>query len=307
MAPPNNAMKTCPLCASSHFADHHFGLLRCIGCGLIMDRRAFAPQLDRALNEEAFGDQYEPQRSFWVRWFETVKSRRYLANLRRAGVTQGRLLEIGVGSGSFLDAARKAGFEPMGCDLSRSLATRVTQRTGIPVHCGDLAALPRHAFDIVCMHHVLEHVSDPVGFLQIARERLTPGGTLHVTVPNVSCWEAKFPGWNCYAYYHLTYFDATTLRRALESARFVVVRIGSHESFSAWFLTLVRTAAGIRSSEAPSTLATNPSRKSHWRFFFEHPYRLAMVGSGLLIWPLRWLQERFGHGDELLAVARSEE
>lgn len=306
MVHQNIAMKTCPLCASSRFVAHRFSLLRCVGCGLIIDRRAFAPHLDRVLNEEAFGDQYEPQRSLWVRWFDAVKNRRYLANLRRAGVTKGRLLEIGVGSGNFLDAARKAGFEPMGCDLSQSLATRVTQRTGIPVHCGDLAALPRHAFDVVCMHHVLEHVSDPAGFLRLARERLAPGGILHVTVPNVSCWEARFPGWNCYEYYHLIYFSTATLRRALESARFMVVRIGSHESFSAWFLTLVRTAAGIRSTEAPATVAARSGRAPHWRSFFEHPYRLSMVGIGLLTWPLRWLQGRLGHGDELLAVARSE-
>lgn len=77
------------------------------------------------INEGAFGDGYEPQRSLWVRWFEAWKNRRYLANLRRAGVTGGKLLEVGVGTGSFLRAARNAGFEVEGCDLSVSLAKRV--------------------------------------------------------------------------------------------------------------------------------------------------------------------------------------
>lgn len=120
----------CPLCGAAQFRPFRFGLLRCAGCEFVVDPRIFTPQLDQQLNEEAFGEGYEPQRSFWVRWFEAWKNRRYLANLRWAGVTGGRLLEVGVGSGGFLLAAREAGFEPMGCELSQSLAQRVAARPG---------------------------------------------------------------------------------------------------------------------------------------------------------------------------------
>jgi 2-polyprenyl-3-methyl-5-hydroxy-6-metoxy-1,4-benzoquinol methylase len=269
-----------------------------------VDRRILAPQLDRQLNEETFGEQYEPERSFWVRWFDAWKNRRYLANLRRAGITRGRLLEVGVGSGGFLRAARQAGFEPMGCDLSQPLARRVEVRTGVPVHCGDLAELPRQAFDVVCMHHVLEHVSDPVGFLRAVRERLAPGGVLHVAVPNVECWEARLPGWNLYLYCHLAYFDRGTLRRAMEQAGFAVWLITSHASFSSWFLALARTAARVRSMDAAPKIAASLGRVPRWWWIIEHPYRLAMLASGLLTWPLRWIQGELGKGDELLLLAR---
>lgn len=159
-----------------------------------MDRRIFEPELDRQLNEEAFGEGCDPERSFWVRLFQAWKNRRYLADLCRAGVTGGRLLEVGCGSGSFLRAARAAGFEATGCELSGSLARRVEYATGVPVHCGDLASMPERAFDVACMHHVLEHVSDPVAFLRAAQERLKPGGLLHLAVPNGACWEARLPG-----------------------------------------------------------------------------------------------------------------
>lgn len=299
-----SGIEVCPLCTCTAFAPHRFGLLRCAGCGLVVDRRIFAPALDRQLNEEAFGEGYEPERSFWVRWFQAWKNRRYLANLRRAGVTRGRLLEVGVGSGSFLRAAREAGFDAMGCELSEPLARRVQAQTGVPVHCGDLASLPARAFDVVCMHHVLEHVRDPVGFLRAASERLKPGGLLHLAVPNGACWEARWPGWNCYVYYHLAYFDRATLRRALEGSGLVVGRLTSYESFSTWFLTLLRTAAGVRSMEAPPKAAARLGRVPRWWLLFEHPYRLAMVASGLVTWPLRSLQGRLGYGDELIALAR---
>lgn len=102
----SEAHAACPLCAGRAFVTQRFGLMRCTGCGLVVDRRIFTPGLDRELNEEAFGEGYEPERSVWVRWFQARKNRRYLANLRRAGVTGGRLLEVGVGSGGFLRAAR---------------------------------------------------------------------------------------------------------------------------------------------------------------------------------------------------------
>lgn len=294
----------CPLCASRAFAAHRFGLLRCTGCGLVVDRRIFEPDLDRELNEEAFGEGYDPERSLWVRWFQAWKNRRYLRNIRRAGVRGGRLLEVGVGSGGFLRAARAAGFEAMGCELSAPLARRVEADTGVPVHGGDLASLPERAFDVVCMHHVLEHVRDPVALLRKACERLKPGGLLHLAVPNGACWHARLSGWNYYVYYHLAYFDASALRHAVTSAGLQVERTFSHESFSTWFLTLLRTAAGVRSFDAPPKAAASLGRVPRWWPLAEHPYRLAMVASGLLTWPLRWLQGRVGKGDELLALAR---
>lgn len=258
-------------------------------------------------NEEAFGEGFDPERSAWVRGMMAWKNRRYLRNLRRAGVSGGRLLEVGVGSGSFLRAARAAGFEAVGCELSAPLARRVEASTGVPVHCGDLASLPEQAFDVVCMHHVLEHVRDPVGLLRAARDRLRHGGILHLAVPNGGCWEARLPGWNCYVYYHLAYFNADTLARALTAAGFAIGRTFSHETFSAWFLTLLRTAAGLRSLAGPPKVAASLGRVPQWWPLVEHPYRLAMVASGLLTWPLRVVQASLGRGDELLALARREE
>ena len=132
----------CALCAGQAFQPFRFGLLRCAGCGLVVDPAVFRPGAAEALNQDAFGDGYEAKPSFWSRWFEDWKNRRYLANLRRAEVTRGRLLEVGVGTGAFLRAARHAGFEVEGCDLSASLCRHVQQATGVAVHNVPLEQLP---------------------------------------------------------------------------------------------------------------------------------------------------------------------
>ncbi len=296
---------SCPLCAGCGFEPFRFGLLRCGGCGLVVNPAIFRSGSGEALNKEAFGEEWEPETSFWVRWFQVSKSRRYVRTILRY-MPQGRLLEVGVGSGRFLEAARKAGFEVMGCDLSPAVCRTVEEQIGVHMHCGPLDSLPKGSFDVVAMHHVLEHVEDPVGFLRSVREVLRQGGIVHIAVPNVACWEARFSGWNYYVPYHLTYFDRETLARTAREAGLVPVRTATHESFSTWFLLGVRTILGIEANRA-LPIQASLGRVPPWWPLVEHPYRLAMVGAGMVTWPLRRLQSALGRGDELLMVARAGE
>ena len=253
----------------------------------------------------AFGDDYQPETSIWIRWFEYWKNRRYLSNLRGVGVLKGRLLEIGVGSGSFLRHAQMAGFEVAGCDLSAPICRRIQDAFKIRMHCSDLDSLPQGQWDVVAMNHVVEHVEDPVAFLKAARERLRPGGILHVAVPNVACWEAMLPGWNSYEPYHLLYFNGPTLDRALRAAGFTPILRFTHETFSGWFLAILRSLLKLKAKhEAGPQVQAAPSSLP-LRALLEHPYRIAMVSVGLVTWPLRVLQGSLGRGDELIVVARA--
>jgi 2-polyprenyl-3-methyl-5-hydroxy-6-metoxy-1,4-benzoquinol methylase len=260
---------------------------------LVVNPALFRPGAGQDLNEEAFGEGWEPE------------NRRYLRTIRRYARGR-RLLEIGVGGGRFLEQARAAGFDVMGCDLSPVVCRRVEERLGLPVHCGPVASLPKAAFDVVAMHHVLEHVEGPVGFLKEVREVLRPGGVVHIAVLNVACWEARLSGWNYYVPYHLTYFDRATLARTVREAGLAPRAASTHESFSTWFLTLLRTGLGLQPNAQPR-IAASIGRVPSWWPVVEHPYRLAMVGAGLVTWPVRRLQGALGRGDELLMVARAGE
>ena len=301
--PAEPTVGACPLCSASQLGSFRFGLLRCAGCGLVVNPALFRRGAGQELNEEAFGEGWEPETSFWVRWFQIWKNRRYLRTIQKFA-HGGRLLEVGVGSGRFLEQARAAGFEVMGCDLSPAVCRRVEERMGVRVYCGSVAGLPRASFDVVAMHHVLEHAEDPVGFLRSVRDLLVPGGIVHIAVPNVGCWEARFPGWNCCVPYHLTYFDRETLARAAREAGLVPLWDGTHESFSTWFLTMVRLVLKVRPNEAPR-IAAAIGRLPAWWPLVEHPYRLAMVAAGAVTSPLRLVQAWLGKGDELILVARN--
>ena len=295
----------CRLCSGDRAESFMFGLVRCCTCGLIVDPEIFRAGAAAARNLTAFGDDYQPQSSFWIRWFDYWKNRRYLSYLRRVGALNGRLLEIGVGSGSFLQHARVAGFEVAGCDLSEVICRRIQSALKIHMHCSDVDSLPRGQWDVVVMNHVVEHVEDPVAFLRAARERLRPGGSLHIAVPNVACWEARLPGWNSYERYHLAYFNGATLHRALRAAGFTPVLQFTHETFSGWSLAILRTFLRPKTKSEPGSGDQAAPSRSWLRAVLEHPYRFAMVSAGLITWPLRALQGAFGWGDELVVVARA--
>lgn len=296
--------KACPMCGGTDFATWRFALLRCEKCELVVDEAVWRPAANEQMEEAFFGESYEPVRSFWVRLFEVMKNRRTMRRLRGYAELAGDLLEIGVGSGSFLAYAQARGFVPLGCDLSAAICGRVERNTGIRMHCGPLESLlDQQKFDVVVMNHVLEHVSDPQSLLKAAHARLKPDGVLHLAVPNVAAWEARLPGWNSYEPYHLLYFTPRTLRATAEEVGFEILEVTTHESFSGWFLALLRTLLK-KGHSARVQQRGNTSAKGSTSIL-EHGYRLTMVAWGLATLPLRRLQEMLGKGDEVILLARN--
>jgi SAM-dependent methyltransferase len=96
-------------------------------------------------------------------------------------------IEIGCGFGAFVARVKREKEIPFeGCEQNPS-AVRVGQSRGIPVrleNLGHLAQCCPAAYDVVCAFQVLEHVTDPRGFLKDACSLLRPGGKLILGLPN---------------------------------------------------------------------------------------------------------------------------
>jgi SAM-dependent methyltransferase len=295
--------ESCPLCSGALFSTWRFGLVTCQSCGLVVSTEVWRPAANELLNAKFFDDEHEPVTSFWTRLVERMNNRRTLRRLLDAGDTaRGKLLEVGVGNGSLLTAARSQGYSTSGCDISIAACKRIGRTAGISVYCGPLQSLPGDdLFDVIVMNHLLEHVADPVPLLNAARRRLRSGGLLHLAVPNVGSWEARCAGWNCYEPYHLLYFTPDTLQIAAQKAGLDILTVATHESFSGWFLALFRRLRGVRLSDGAGLAFHQPKRVSPG---IEALYRSAMIGAGALTLPLRWLQEARGRGDEVILLCR---
>ena len=87
--------------------------------------------------------------------------------------TTGSILELGCSSGFMLYPLQEKGYECFGVEPSGYFSDYVRQR-GITVYA-DIAGVDR-TFDIVMHSFVLEHVRDPVGFLNAALKIMNKGG-----------------------------------------------------------------------------------------------------------------------------------
>lgn len=94
------------------------------------------------------------------------------------------VLDVGCGEGHFLVKAARKGAIASGIELNRQAAD-VARSKGIRVHEELIGAhVTRDGYDMVTSFQVLEHVTDPLGFLRDCVRVLKPGGALIVGVPN---------------------------------------------------------------------------------------------------------------------------
>ena len=147
----------------------------------------------------------------------------------------GRLLDVGCGTGDFVELASQQGWQAQGVEPSRLACERARAR-GFTVFNGTLEAFAtgeqRGAWDAVSLLNVLEHVPDPARYVARCRELLRPvTGRLAVVVPNdfseAQTAAARALGterrWWVAAPDHINYFDFASLERLLEGEGLTVV------------------------------------------------------------------------------------
>jgi len=202
------------------------------------------------------------------------RQRRLLRTLFIARATPGKLLEVGCGSGRFLNRMRALGWQVQGTDFDPAVAKRVRERFGLDVDIGGLADLhyPGDAYDVLAMSQVLEHVHDPLALLGECFRVLRPGGQLVLTTPNALGLAHRIYGRHWRGLEpprHLHIFTPAALERCARSAGFHTQRLSTLSAESAGIYRASdeignRPGGARRGSQAASVL------KSWWRRYREY-------------------------------------
>lgn len=166
--------------------DNGFRVVKCAnaGCGFVyVNPRPSADQLQRFYAEyypetEAAPEAWGREMSAIFRW-----CRDRLLEQGRSGV----LLDVGCSYGHLLELMGRSGWRGVGVEPSPSAARHARVLVGA---AGEIlnsnfedAELADESFDAVVCLYVLEHVSDPRGFLARVCRVLRPGGLAIVRVP----------------------------------------------------------------------------------------------------------------------------
>lgn len=144
------------------------------------------PSADPSGLDETF---YEGKADVYQHARNDVLLRRVLAALP----PNGRVLDVGCGSGDLLARiGARAGYRA-GVELSGTAATRASQVADQVANVPITAELPfpRQSFDVIVCADILEHLADPDGALRWVMHWCRPGGAVVISVPNVANWQAR--------------------------------------------------------------------------------------------------------------------
>lgn len=219
-------------------ANAEYSYLRCRVCGF----RRRHPLPSAAEEDELYEDEYYLDRGLEADLDHQPTLMRSLIERRVHMLTAlnsgpGRLLDLGAGTGLFVEASLRAGWKSEGLETSASAVGIANRITRAPVALGRLEDLPgQERFDAVTLWDVLEHVPDPRATLQLIQQKLRPGGLVGVTLPNVAGIKARLQGhrWRYYRrdFGHVSHFSPRTLAMVLRQAEFRVEVLETNGSFN---------------------------------------------------------------------------
>lgn len=211
---PKPLHKHCLICGGETlntlkgYEDHH--LCQCDSCGFI-----FACAIpDKAELEAFYSKDYD--RTSYLSPITVKRYEELLDSFEPLRKTN-KLLDVGCGYGFFLEIAKKKGWEVYGTELSTDAAAQC-EKKGINMFVGEFQDYDcePETFDVIVSIEVIEHINNPIEYVEKAHCLLRKGGKFYLSTPNFNSYLRKRLG----AQYdvidypnHLCYYTPKTLTK----------------------------------------------------------------------------------------------
>jgi 2-polyprenyl-3-methyl-5-hydroxy-6-metoxy-1,4-benzoquinol methylase len=148
----------------------------------------------------------------------TLNSKRRLV-INEVGILKGGILDIGCGTGAFLNTMKEADWAITGLEPDAVARAKAAELYDIhPQESAKLFELTPASFNAITMWHVLEHVHELHTYIKQAGELLAPGGKLFIAVPNYTSKDADIYAafWAAYDVpRHLYHFSPQSMEKLL--------------------------------------------------------------------------------------------
>lgn len=164
-------------------------------------------------------------------WWNTVYHDKYEIFNKYIEKNNRRILDIGSGSGHFLNFGHKLGWNCLGIEPSKD-ASEYSKKFGFQVINDSFKnkLLKNRKFEVIHMNQVLEHIPNPEILLSNIKSYLEIGGLICITVPNdfsilqeLLHNQEHFKQWWISPPHHLNYFTVDSLSSLIEKLDFKII------------------------------------------------------------------------------------
>ncbi|HXB07979.1 MAG TPA: class I SAM-dependent methyltransferase [Puia sp.] len=226
----------CPVChsaelgpalqATDHTVSHEsFSIWQCRQCTLRFTQDVpDAASIGTYYKSEDYISHSNTQKGLINRLYHLVRrqtlSDKYRLIASTARMRQGKLLDIGAGTGAFAGYMKQKGWEVMGLEpdeTAREVA-REDHRVQL-LDTDQLFSLPPDSFDAITLWHVMEHVHALHPYVEQLKRLVSRGGRIFIAVPNYTSHDAGTYGeaWAAYDVpRHLYHFSPLAMETLLE-------------------------------------------------------------------------------------------
>jgi SAM-dependent methyltransferase len=200
----------CPVCNSMSFESFlttkdflisktNFNIVKCMSCGFkLTNPRPDAKELGKYYKSEKYISHTETRKGLinglyhFVRKYTLIKKLQLIIRICGNPIkTPKSILDIGCGTGAFLEICKRAGFNCKGIEPDEDARKLAKHIYGVEVlDEAALVDLSSASFDIITLWHVLEHVPFLNERIEKLKELLKPNGRVIVAVPNHISYDA---------------------------------------------------------------------------------------------------------------------
>lgn len=155
---------------------------------------------------------------------------------------KGNLLDVGCGTGNFLNVCEENDWSVLGIEPDHSARAIANKKIGNKVFNSDeLNKLEPNSFDVITLWHVLEHLPNPKEEIGLFKKLLKANGILIIAVPNYKSYDANHykEFWAAYDVpRHLWHFSRTAISKLVSSQNMCIKKI-KPMWFDAFYVSLL--------------------------------------------------------------------
>lgn len=171
---------------------------------------------------EAYISHTDAKDDLFAKVYQAVKKialKQKLRSIGKPNLNSNQLLDIGAGTGDFLQVAKNKGWKTYGVEPNVQ-ARKLAQEKGLEL-LSSIEAYENMQFDVITLWHVLEHIPNLNKCLNQLQKLLKPGGLLVIALPNYKSWDAKKyqEFWAAYDVpRHLWHFDRVAMKHLFSNS-----------------------------------------------------------------------------------------